>query len=77
MNFTFTEYTDKVVEYLEYLGYPDYVADFKVEDVAYAMHATIKTHYTFSLSYRFCAIVIFSLTLNYQVIPYANSLTKQ
>lgn len=59
---THLEYTDKVLDYLEHIGYPDYITLYKPEDVALAMARTMVTFHKSNLSYRMCALVIFGLT---------------
>ena len=71
------EYSNKVLDYLEYLNYPDMVLDFEPLDVAISNGSCIAMNYRLGISYRMCALIIFSLTMECQVIPYANSLAKQ
>ena len=62
------DYTDSVLRYLEYLGYPEYVVFFDERYVAAAIHGTVAEFYHNKMSFRLCALTIFSLTLNYQVM---------
>lgn len=64
---TLLEYDDKVMQYLEYLGYPYYVQFFRVEDVAKCAAHTINIMYRYKESYRMCALVIFGATWTYQL----------
>jgi hypothetical protein len=61
------QYTEEVIEYLEYVGYPDFVTFFEPEDVAVAMNKTIALFYGFNLSPRMCALSIVGLTFHYQI----------
>lgn len=72
----FTNYQEKVLGYLEHIGYPELVNDFDVEQVAYAIAGTARTFYHYGNSYRLCAIVIFSLTMKHQIINRAQGMTK-
>jgi hypothetical protein len=63
-----SQYRDKVFEYLEHIGYPQYIMEFEPEDVAYSISNTIDIFYKDKASYRLCAICIFALTLKYQVM---------
>jgi len=63
----FVKYTDDVLEYLEYLGYPEYVRTYDPEQVARSMHGAIRNLYEI-VSYRFCALTIFGATMEYQVM---------
>lgn len=65
----FIEFGEKVLSYLEYLNYPDYVNMFKVEDVARSVHNAMFDLWLMNQSVRMTAIIIFSLTITEQVIP--------
>jgi hypothetical protein len=77
MKDTFVEYNDKVMDYLEYLYYPELVIYWKPEDVAQSIHNCMIRLYALDISYRMCAILIFSATMNYKVIPSAEAMTIQ
>ncbi len=62
-----SSYNEKVLDYLEYLGYPDYIQDFEPVPVAKALALTAIEFWGTGQSYRMCALVVFSLTLNYQI----------
>lgn len=62
-------YFEQVFEYLEYLGYDDMIQEFNARDVAQTIAATIHDARHNELSPIMCAIIIWSLTLNMQVIP--------
>jgi len=64
------EYQKQVLNYLEYLGYPEYVVTFNPNDVALSMARTCLAFYKMGNSVRMCAIVIFSLTLTMQLMNY-------
>ncbi len=69
------EYGIQVVEYLEYIGYSDIVLDFEPMSVAMSMGYAIKDFYIGDLSYRMAALIIYGLTMEYQVIPYSKTFT--
>lgn len=63
------EYTANVLDYLEYIGYVNYIQFFNAEQVAQATSSTIaQFHEGGQVGFRMCAIVIFSMTMNYQVM---------
>lgn len=62
-----TEYTEQVLEYLEYIGYPEYVLEFSTQDVGRAIGGTCKTFFELDISVRLCALSIFGLTWENQV----------
>lgn len=68
-NKPFLAYIDEVYDYLEYLGYPEYIEEFKEEDVAHSLYNAMQAFYRHNQSYRMCAIGIFALTMEYQIIP--------
>lgn len=60
------EYTEEVLEYLEHIGYPYLTAHLDADKVSLAMAQTVASFYlTSAASPRLCAIVIWSLTMNY------------
>ena len=59
-----TEYTNEVLNYLEYLNYPYYVDHFEPNDIALTVSRVIGEFYQANYSHRTCALVIFSLTWN-------------
>lgn len=65
----YLEYYDKVFDYLEYLGYADYVTSFNPDDVAVTLAKSIWIFYTGGVSFRMCALINFGLTMEYQVLP--------
>lgn len=71
-----SQYIENVFSYLEYIGYPAYVVEFEPRQVAMAIHKTIKLFHSQSFSHRICAISIFALTFEYQVIPTSKSAVK-
>lgn len=72
----FHEYGDKVFEYLEYLDYPELVSMFEVKDVAKSLHGAMFEMWLRGESTRMAAIIIFSLTMNMQVIPTVKEMIK-
>jgi hypothetical protein len=73
---TYIGYIDKVIEYLEYLDYPAMISEFNPMDIARPMIGTIKIFYYGKHSYRMCALVIWSMTMNHQIMPYASEQVK-
>lgn len=69
ISLSFSEYQDQVLKYLEYLEYPEYIRDFDYTQVARAISGSTRAFWTYGESYRMCAIIIFSLTMNYQILP--------
>lgn len=65
----FTNYQDKVFEILESFHYPEMVEFYEAECVAHTLAKTIQQCYTRDLSYRICAILIWSLTMTEKIIP--------
>lgn len=65
------EYYDKVFRTLETFGYDELVNGFKPEDVAKSMAGTINNCYDSELSPMMASIIIWSLTMNMQIIPHA------
>lgn len=60
---TIVEYNDKVMDYLEYLGYPDYIMTYEPEDIARTLNRTITLFYLGNISWRIAAITNFALTI--------------
>jgi len=58
----FQRYSDEVFDYLEYIGYPDYVVDFEPEGVAQSLHGSITSFYLLGVSHRMAACAIFGIT---------------
>lgn len=69
-------YQMKVMDELESFDYPSMVVEFYPEDVARSICKTVDIFFRGGESFRICAITIWSLTLNYQIIPLVNSGTK-
>ena len=63
-----TNYNDAVIDYLEYIGYPYYVADFNTNDVARSVTNSIVRFWQLKISPRMAAISIFALTMELQVM---------
>lgn len=61
------DYDDEVFDYLEYLGYPDYVLQYDPSVVARSIANAIHIFERAGLSYRNCALSIFGLTWTYQI----------
>ena len=69
------EYQEKVFDYLEYLGYPEYVLEFEPEAVAESMAKTIFLLHNL-YSFRHCALFIFGCTFEFQILPLIKKETK-
>lgn len=72
-----SQYTDEVLNYLEYLGYPEMVEYFDPECIARSLFPCIVMHHALDISVRICAIIIWSLTMEMQIIPSVAGMTKQ
>ena len=70
-------YMDQVFEKLVWLDYPELVLGFDIIDVAMSLEGAIHTFFTMGISPRMAAICIWALTMNEQVIPQADQMTKQ
>lgn len=71
-------YMEEVMEYLEYIGYPDLTLYFDPMDVALSMARTIKIFYLDDLgSHRLAALIIYGMTWEYQVVPNAKKMVVQ
>jgi hypothetical protein len=57
------QYLDDVMNYLEYIGLPNYVAEYAPEDVARSFSGAIEAGYEFKLSIRLAALMIFGMTM--------------
>lgn len=75
MENTFKEYVTEVEKILESFHYGELVQDFAPEDVAISIVLTMKDFYNDRQSTRKCAIIIWSCTMNYQIIPRQKELT--
>lgn len=73
---TLTDYTHKVHDTLESFHFFEIVDEFEPTQVAQSMSGTIIDFYLRRISYRMCAIVIYSLTMNYQILPKARGAVK-
>lgn len=76
-NQQFMMYAEQVLDYLDYLGYPDYVLDFDPHEVARAMHKTQMYCFNFKVSYIMCSLIIFGMTWESQVIPLSKVVSKK
>ena len=56
------EYQDEVFDFLEYIGYPEYVEDFEPADVAQSLFNCARIFYTWDISPRLAALIIFGMT---------------
>lgn len=70
------EYQEQILNYLEYLGYPDYVTEFEPVDVARAISNAAIQFYSYNVSVRMAALTIFGLTWVHQISVINNSVTK-
>lgn len=62
------DYTNTVMELLETFDYPDLIFGFDETDVARSMSGVIARNYVGGISPMMCAIMIWSLTMNYQIL---------
>lgn len=58
----FHEYQEKVFNYLEYIGYPQYVSDFEPEGIAKSIFRVSVTFFICGQSHRMAAISIFGMS---------------
>jgi hypothetical protein len=73
---TIIEFNEKVMDYLEYLNYPELITDFEPSCVAESISQVIRDLYLRNISFRLTAIIIVSLTYEHQIIPHANRMVK-
>jgi len=59
----FDKFREAVMDYMEYIGVPEYVESFEPEDVAKTFYNSMVDGYMWGISTRMCALVIFSCTL--------------
>ncbi len=57
---SFNEYQDTV---LESFNYPDMVVTYAPEDVAKTINATAMKFFVLGVSHRYCAVIIWALTM--------------
>lgn len=69
-------YLEKVEEILESFQYPEMILDFCPHCIARSISGTVQVFYFAGESPMMCAIVIWSMTLNEQVIPATKHMTK-
>lgn len=62
---------------MEKYNYPEMIMEFPVETIAKCISSTCRNMHKIGESHRMCAIIIWSMTMNYQVIPLANRLAKE
>ena len=70
------DYLGQTLLYLESLDYPALILEFDEYQVAATMGVTIKLCEVNGFSPRMCAIIIWSMTMNYQILPLVASATK-
>lgn len=61
------KYLEDVLDYLEYLNYPDYVTEFEPSCVAKSIREAALACFILELSIRSCALIIFGLTFEQQI----------
>ena len=66
---SFTEYNEKVLDYLEYLEFDEMILEFEPADVARSIFSAASIFYMMGLSFRKCALSIYGLTMTYQIMP--------
>lgn len=70
------EYSERVVEKLEYINYPDYAMHFAAEDVARAIGETIILGFRSKMSPMLIACLIFGCTWEYKIVPMTKEMVK-
>lgn len=73
---TIENYMESVLEILETFDYPALVVEYEARDVSVSIAGTVITNYIMGLSPMMTAIIIWSLTLQYQVIPDTKKMVK-
>jgi hypothetical protein len=73
--YSFDEYQEKVYDYLEYIGYPQYVIDFDPKQVAQSIYTAMRIFYVANMGYRLAACSIFGATMNFQIM-HRSDITK-
>lgn len=63
------EYLTEVFEILESFDYPNMIISYEPRDVAHTLFATVHDSRLNGISPMMCAIIIWSLTWNMQIIP--------
>lgn len=69
-------YQEEVFEYLEYIGYVEYITDYAAEDVARSINAACVSCKGQGLSPRMTACIIFGLTWTIQLKHLADNSVK-
>lgn len=72
----FKSYIHDVFDILESFNYPELVLEFDPEDVAKSVGKTMSKMYYLGVSRRFCAIIIWSITMNYHIISQTEGQVK-
>lgn len=70
------DYMERVFEILETFDYPSMVCSYCEFDVAKSIHGVIHTMYICNESAMMCAVLIWSLTWNMQILPDVAESTK-
>ncbi len=73
---TVTDYMENVLQILESFHYDEMVIEYDARDVTVSITATIITNYFMGISPMMTAIIIWSLTLNLQIIPDTRDMVK-
>lgn len=72
----FLDYCFSIFRTLESFHYPDLIMEFDEDDVARSLASIIRISHSLNISPKLCAVCIWSLTMNEQVIPLARESTK-
>lgn len=64
-----TKYLNEVMDYLEYLGYDEWILPYNEVQVAHSVTDVIYTFYKSGASVRMAALCIFGITFEVQIIP--------
>lgn len=67
LNINESRYLEDVIEYLEYLNYPEYVTMFEPAQVAKSIGTSAMVCCDLGVSPRYCALIIFGLTFTTQI----------
>lgn len=72
----FPTYRESVLDYLETFEYENLVVFYEADCVARTIGKTIQQCYAHDLSFRICAIIIWSLTMTEKIIPESKRAVK-
>jgi len=73
---TVTDYMENVLQILESFHYDEMVIEYEPRDVSRSIAGTVAANYLMGISPMMTAIIIWSLTLNLQIIPDTRGMVK-